>query len=102
MPIKLMPSRLATVADFEALIAERNKFKAAFGEAFEKNPRYELKKGDHIYLASPNVGSAAPWRLTSFHGGEPTGHLEFSNLDSLAQEVWSLTRQGYDVLTAVN
>lgn len=85
------PRAPLTVEEFEKRILEHKAFKEKFAEAFEKDPRLELTRGDHTFFASPNIGGGDPWRLTSFHAGEPTGHMEFSNLDQLAQEVWGLS-----------
>jgi hypothetical protein len=89
-----------TEAEWEAMVASYHaaldEFTERLSAALTSARGLRLTKGEHTYLVGPNVGSDAPYRITSFHDGEPSGHMEFSTLESLAREAYGFTRQGYE------
>jgi len=103
------PGVTVTRDEFRAHLAELRRRRDAAADAFlavfPATPRYVLKKGARTCCATRNMSAGqAPWRLTHFHDGVPTGHQEYStlglgaasHLDSLAWAIWSLREQGFD------
>lgn len=69
---------------FDEMIARRRAHMKALREVFDRDGvlhAVSARNPDYSILLTRNPSSDAAWRVTSFHGREPTGHREYDALD---------------------